>query len=112
MVATPLGEFVGSKADLFAEKTFSLVLSVRFLRRCLFQVVSLTSRFETTPDLNESKHIKFVVCKVWFGLKLSLGASRLTNCSRGIRNAWHFYYALNLVIKVVCGSIGIALLTP
>ncbi|MCV3263184.1 DUF3265 domain-containing protein [Vibrio harveyi] len=30
-----------------------------------------------------------------------------------IRNAWHFYYALNLVrIKVVCGGIGIALLTP
>ncbi|HDM8209959.1 TPA: DUF3265 domain-containing protein, partial [Vibrio campbellii] len=26
---------------------------------------------------------------------MSLGASRLTNCSRGIRNAWHFYYALN-----------------
>ncbi|HDI3138865.1 TPA: DUF3265 domain-containing protein, partial [Vibrio cholerae] len=24
----------------------------------------------------------------------------MTNCSRGIRNAWHFYYALNLVIKV------------
>ncbi|EGQ7990711.1 TPA: DUF3265 domain-containing protein [Vibrio vulnificus] len=32
--------------------------------------------------------------------------------SRVIRNAWHFYYALNLVIKVVCGSCGIALLTP
>ncbi|EKO3833917.1 DUF3265 domain-containing protein [Vibrio harveyi] len=29
-----------------------------------------------------------------------------------IRNAWHFYDALVLVIKVVCGSIGIALLTP
>ncbi|MDE1312615.1 DUF3265 domain-containing protein [Vibrio aestuarianus] len=29
-----------------------------------------------------------------------------------IRNAWHFYYALNLVITVVCGGIGIALLTP
>ncbi|EIA3186854.1 DUF3265 domain-containing protein [Vibrio parahaemolyticus] len=29
-----------------------------------------------------------------------------------IRNAWHFYYALNLVIKVVCGSFCIALLTP
>ncbi|EJB1797692.1 DUF3265 domain-containing protein [Vibrio parahaemolyticus] len=29
-----------------------------------------------------------------------------------IRNAWHFYYALFLVVKVVCGSIGIALLTP
>nr|WP_193789208.1 DUF3265 domain-containing protein [Vibrio owensii] len=29
-----------------------------------------------------------------------------------IRNAWHFYYALVLVIKAVCGSIDIALLTP
>ncbi|ENL1288397.1 DUF3265 domain-containing protein [Vibrio parahaemolyticus] len=29
-----------------------------------------------------------------------------------MRNAWHFYYALILVIKVVCGSTGIALLTP
>ncbi|ENA2728432.1 TPA: DUF3265 domain-containing protein [Vibrio parahaemolyticus] len=25
-----------------------------------------------------------------------------------IRSAWHFYYALNLVFKVVCGSFGIA----
>ncbi|MBF4399542.1 DUF3265 domain-containing protein, partial [Vibrio anguillarum] len=25
---------------------------------------------------------------------------------------WHFHYALVLVFKVVCGSIGIALLTP
>ncbi|HCG6436469.1 TPA: DUF3265 domain-containing protein, partial [Vibrio parahaemolyticus] len=24
-----------------------------------------------------------------------------------IRHAWHFYYASVLVIKVVCGSIGI-----
>ncbi|HCG5919266.1 TPA: DUF3265 domain-containing protein [Vibrio parahaemolyticus] len=29
-----------------------------------------------------------------------------------IRNAWHFYYALVLVIKIVCGGLGIALLTP
>ncbi|EGR1568374.1 DUF3265 domain-containing protein [Vibrio parahaemolyticus] len=29
-----------------------------------------------------------------------------------IRNAWHFYYALGSVVKVVCGNIGIALLTP
>ncbi|AQW59351.1 hypothetical protein A9237_15410 [Vibrio owensii] len=36
----------------------------------------------------------------------------LTNCSRGIRNAWHFHYALILMIKVVCGGFGIALLTP
>ncbi|MDF4362141.1 DUF3265 domain-containing protein, partial [Vibrio parahaemolyticus] len=27
-------------------------------------------------------------------------AIQLTNCSRGIRNAWHFYYALVLVFKV------------
>ncbi|EGQ7948963.1 DUF3265 domain-containing protein [Vibrio parahaemolyticus] len=42
----------------------------------------------------------------------SNGTTLLTNCSRGIRNAWHFRYALNLVIKVACGGIGIALLTP
>ncbi|NOI21526.1 DUF3265 domain-containing protein [Vibrio coralliilyticus] len=29
-----------------------------------------------------------------------------------MRNAWHFHYALNLVIKVVCGGFGITLLTP
>ncbi|EGR0214172.1 DUF3265 domain-containing protein [Vibrio parahaemolyticus] len=29
-----------------------------------------------------------------------------------MRNAWHFYYALVLVFKVVCDSFGIALLTP
>ncbi|EGQ9162792.1 DUF3265 domain-containing protein [Vibrio parahaemolyticus] len=29
-----------------------------------------------------------------------------------MRNAWHFHYALNLVVKVVCGGLGIALLTP
>ncbi|MCS0455071.1 DUF3265 domain-containing protein, partial [Vibrio diabolicus] len=28
-----------------------------------------------------------------------------------MRNAWHFYYALVLVIKAVCGGFGIALLT-
>ncbi|NIY87372.1 DUF3265 domain-containing protein, partial [Vibrio campbellii] len=26
----------------------------------------------------------------------------MTNCLRVIRNAWHFYYALFLVFKVVC----------
>ncbi|EGR3111107.1 DUF3265 domain-containing protein [Vibrio parahaemolyticus] len=29
-----------------------------------------------------------------------------------MRNAWHFYYALRLVFKVVCGGFCIALLTP
>ncbi|HAV1358987.1 DUF3265 domain-containing protein [Vibrio parahaemolyticus] len=28
----------------------------------------------------------------------------MTNCLRVIRNAWHFYYALRLVFKVVCGG--------
>ncbi|EGU9323528.1 DUF3265 domain-containing protein, partial [Vibrio parahaemolyticus] len=28
-----------------------------------------------------------------------------------IRHAWHFWYALVLVVKVVCRSIGIACLT-
>ncbi|HAS8255053.1 TPA: DUF3265 domain-containing protein [Vibrio vulnificus] len=36
----------------------------------------------------------------------------MTNCSRVIRHAWHFYYALVLVVKVVCGGFGNALLTP
>ncbi|TOL62848.1 DUF3265 domain-containing protein [Vibrio parahaemolyticus] len=29
-----------------------------------------------------------------------------------IRHAWHFCYALVLVIKAVCGGIAIACLTP
>ncbi|EGQ7811143.1 DUF3265 domain-containing protein [Vibrio parahaemolyticus] len=43
---------------------------------------------------------------------LLLLGSYITNCLRVIRNAWHFYYASVLVIKVVCGSFCIALLTP
>ncbi len=48
---------------LVFQKCF-LVLLVRFLWRRLFQVVSLSRCFETTPDLSASKHIKFVVRKV------------------------------------------------
>ncbi|EGR1574541.1 DUF3265 domain-containing protein [Vibrio parahaemolyticus] len=29
-----------------------------------------------------------------------------------IRHAWHFCHALVLVVKVVCGGLGIACLTP
>ncbi|QQO85949.1 DUF3265 domain-containing protein [Shewanella algae] len=36
----------------------------------------------------------------------------MTICLRVIRNAWQFRYALRFVFKVVCGDIGIALLTP
>ncbi|EGR2798275.1 DUF3265 domain-containing protein [Vibrio vulnificus] len=39
-------------------------------------------------------------------------SKNLTNCSRGIRNAWHFWHAMSFVIKVVCGSFCSALLTP
>ncbi|EGQ7900705.1 DUF3265 domain-containing protein, partial [Vibrio parahaemolyticus] len=31
-------------------------------------------------------------------------STHITNCLRVIRNAWHFYYALCLVVKVVCGG--------
>ncbi|MBM4894305.1 DUF3265 domain-containing protein [Vibrio parahaemolyticus] len=44
--------------------------------------------------------------------KKTASNTSITNCSRVIRNAWHFYYALRLVFKVVYGGIGIALLTP
>ncbi|EGQ9992303.1 DUF3265 domain-containing protein [Vibrio vulnificus] len=43
---------------------------------------------------------------------LNVSDQHITNCLRVIRNAWHFRYALIFVIKVVCGSFGIALLTP
>ncbi|MCG9671937.1 DUF3265 domain-containing protein [Vibrio chagasii] len=36
----------------------------------------------------------------------------MTNCLRVIRHAWHFHYESSLVVKVVCGGLGIALLTP
>ncbi|EGQ7819262.1 DUF3265 domain-containing protein [Vibrio parahaemolyticus] len=36
----------------------------------------------------------------------------ITKRLRQIPNAWHFYYALALVFKAVCGDFGIALLTP
>ncbi|OQT97496.1 DUF3265 domain-containing protein [Vibrio parahaemolyticus] len=29
-----------------------------------------------------------------------------------MRHAWHFYYALVSVVKVLCGGLGIACLTP
>ncbi|OOQ62994.1 DUF3265 domain-containing protein [Vibrio parahaemolyticus] len=29
-----------------------------------------------------------------------------------MQHAWHFYYALVLVIKAVCGNIGVACFTP
>ncbi|HBC3450926.1 TPA: DUF3265 domain-containing protein [Vibrio parahaemolyticus] len=45
-------------------------------------------------------------------VKNSVENCKLTSCLRGIHNAWHFYYALILVIKVVCSGFGIALFTP
>ncbi|AXN30199.1 DUF3265 domain-containing protein [Vibrio coralliilyticus] len=42
----------------------------------------------------------------------AISGTYITICLRVIRNAWHFCYALRSVFKVVCGSFGIALLTP
>ncbi len=66
VLSVPRGfsDFVESlHCEIGFSKALSGVVSP-FLRRCLFQVVSLSSRFETTPDLNASKHINFVVFKV------------------------------------------------
>nr|WP_246201176.1 DUF3265 domain-containing protein [Vibrio ziniensis] len=35
----------------------------------------------------------------------------LTICLRVVRNVWYLCYALRSVFKMVCGGIGIALLT-
>ncbi|EKO3804736.1 DUF3265 domain-containing protein [Vibrio harveyi] len=36
----------------------------------------------------------------------------MTSNLRATRHAWHFYYAVVLVTKVACGSIGMECLTP
>ncbi|HDI3157086.1 TPA: DUF3265 domain-containing protein [Vibrio cholerae] len=36
----------------------------------------------------------------------------LTNNLRVIRHAWHFYYALVLEFKVICGGNSVVCLTP
>ncbi|EME0896122.1 DUF3265 domain-containing protein [Vibrio parahaemolyticus] len=36
----------------------------------------------------------------------------ITNNLRVIQHAWHFWFGLSLVFMAVCGSIGIACLTP
>ncbi|EMF7366518.1 DUF3265 domain-containing protein [Vibrio vulnificus] len=36
----------------------------------------------------------------------------MTNASRGTANAWHFYYALVLVIPALCGKLVVALSAP
>ncbi|HAS6112240.1 TPA: DUF3265 domain-containing protein [Vibrio cholerae] len=36
----------------------------------------------------------------------------ITNASRGTANAWHFYYALVLVITVLCGKLAVPLAAP
>ncbi|EGQ8190521.1 DUF3265 domain-containing protein [Vibrio cholerae] len=36
----------------------------------------------------------------------------MTNALRGTSNAWHFYYALTLVVSVLCGNLVVALSAP
>ncbi|ASU24522.1 DUF3265 domain-containing protein [Vibrio sp. V09_P4A23P171] len=45
-------------------------------------------------------------------LPFSCEYRHLTNASRGTSNAWHFYYALILVITVLCGNLVVALSAP
>ncbi len=45
---------------------------------------------------------------MWSIFQDTFSKIKLTNCLRVIRNAWHFYYALRLSFKVVCGGFGIA----
>ncbi len=81
---------------VFTKRLFGVISF--FLRRGLFHVVSLISRFETAPDFNASKHIMFVVRKVKNNLKSVHWVCQLTSASRRIRNAWHLWFAVNLVI--------------
>ncbi|PTT49444.1 DUF3265 domain-containing protein [Aeromonas sp. HMWF014] len=36
----------------------------------------------------------------------------LTNVSRGAANAWHFYFALILMVSGLCGNLVVALAAP
>nr|WP_115152632.1 DUF3265 domain-containing protein [Vibrio metschnikovii] len=39
-------------------------------------------------------------------------STHITNASRGTSNAWHFHYALILVVTVLCGNLVVALSAP
>nr|WP_238986562.1 DUF3265 domain-containing protein [Vibrio vulnificus] len=41
-----------------------------------------------------------------------LNPSKLTKRSRGIHAAWHFWYAVSFVVKLVCGKLVCAAFTP
>ena len=72
---------------------------------------SVPFTFKLCSPVNDVTKIEFYE-QEWIWTIVRSTNSNLTICSRGIRNAWHFHYALVLVFKVVCGGIGIALLTP
>ncbi|MCS0030530.1 DUF3265 domain-containing protein [Vibrio alginolyticus] len=40
------------------------------------------------------------------------GKNVITNSSRGIQHAWHFWYAFDFGVEVPCSSFGIACFTP
>nr|WP_241538523.1 DUF3265 domain-containing protein [Vibrio vulnificus] len=42
----------------------------------------------------------------------TLGFVLITRRSRGIHAAWHFWYAVGLVVKVACGKLVYAAFTP
>ncbi len=72
----------------------------------------MTTKFESIRVLKLRQFVGFPnQVNLGFG-KSKVLKFKLTSCLSGIRNAWHFQYAVGFVIKAVCGSFCSALLTP
>ncbi len=74
-----------------SSQKLSLVFKVRFLRRCKFQVVSVTValKLRLTWFLKSGKGS---VCKVSMNFKVKSLGRQLTKHLRVIPNAWHFSF--------------------
>ncbi|MBE4583260.1 hypothetical protein BOO90_18755 [Vibrio navarrensis] len=84
-------------------------------------VLSKFTDFQRAQNVTKFESIRVLKLKRFAGFtnQVNLGLSKskvlkfkLTNCLRGIRNAWHFQHAVSFVIKAVCGRFCSALLTP
>ncbi len=94
-----------------------VLLSLCVFLKCVIKIC----RFQSKRMATKFESIRVLKLR-WFAgfldrVNLSFGKSKvlkfkLTNCLRGIRNAWHFQHAVGFVIKAACGSFLSALLTP
>ncbi|NOI16573.1 hypothetical protein F0252_21590 [Vibrio hepatarius] len=89
---------------LFLQKVF-LVLSVRFLRRCVFQVVSATNALKLRL-IWFSNIRKASVGKAVINSKPKPWVWQLTKHLRGILNAWQFWFESALVFTAQWFSLG------